>query len=193
MDRQVTWHLTLHLSPQLTIHPTIRQDRGPWDHPGALQEAAWGHYLGKIRSLEGLGTALGGLLGSRGSLGGPWGVPWVSLGVPGRSLSRSEVSLGVPGGSLSGSEASLGVAGGPWVVSWGPLTSLGGSWGSSGALFGRPWQLLKPLKNHWFLLYFQLWGHPWATWATGSRPKSDKYLGQTRDLAQIGQETWTDK
>ena len=73
------------------------------------------------------------------------GVPWVSLGVPAGSLSRSEASLEVAGGSLGGLMGALGFSW--WVLGelWGPI------WASLAAL--------ETIENHWFLLYFQLWGH----------------------------------
>ena len=79
--------------------------------------------------------------GSCGSLGKPWGVsgaPWV-----------------VTGGSLG---RPWGISGAPWEVPEGPWGVPGVFQGASGAPLGRSWRFTKSLKNHWFLLYFQLWG-----------------------------------
>ena len=71
-----------------------------------------------------------------GSLRGPWG------------------GLGGPWGYLGGP---LGV---PWGPPGGTLGSLGGSQGGPACEFECSWQLWKLLKNHWFLLCFELWEGP---------------------------------
>ena len=44
-----------------------------------------------------------------------------------------------------------------------PAGGLEGQWEAPWGISKRFRQLVKSLKNHWFLLYFQLRWHPWAT------------------------------
>ena len=80
-------------------------------------------------------------------------MPWGVLGSPGVSLGAPWDVLGIPEGRLGCPREPLGTSLG---VLDGPLELLG-------VPLGRFGWFCQSLKNQGFLLYFQIWRHPWVT------------------------------